>query len=715
LKIAIQMKPSFLPLLLVTVTFTMIYQIELCGQPQFHYLPDKLGWHTATYDFSTKDPSLIPWTTWDDAIEKEMNWYLNAPVNEKGYPSYVYITFMNEKYQSYRNDFIPATQDGMGIISYLKYWEYKGKTNDKVLNVAKKMGDYLVNEANTANEGVYPDFTRSTGLITDFPLKQSSQNDADYGKNVIEPDKGGIAGFALLELFKTTNDKRYFDQAIHNARILAKNMRPGNAARSPWPFRVDAKTGQYWGERSGNMVYILRLFDGLIEMGNNEFQSSRRSLWNWILEYQLNAPEDREHSLWVQFFEDQPKEDNRNAWSPLNLARYLIEKKEKLDPLWKEHAEQCIQFAIRNFGMERPGGVTCVGEQDTDRRAWGGINSTFGAVTAMFYAAGGGEKYRDIAFRNLSWITYFIREDGVVCDQTGEYGWLREGGWQEDCHTDVIHNYMDALKAVPEWGSAKTPDGKQKMEVKDYFPKPRTGNTYVIAHRGAHIGIPENSLQAIQKAIDLGCDFVEIDTRATKDGRIVSVHNATIDQYVVGKTGKVKDFTLAELKQMDIGEKTGQDWKNTRIPTIEEILQLCRGQIGVYLDLKEDLVTELLPIIKKYDMERDIIWYIPASRMEVIKKLKDLSYKCLPMPDPGPEKNIQDVVNQVYPRVIASDMGQLTESFVKSAHANHAKVFVDEKKRTPEEWEQIIGWGTDGIQTDNPQALLEYLKSRKAN
>ena len=147
----------------------------------------------------------------------------------------------------------------------------------------------------------------------------------------------------------------------------------------------------------------------------------------------------------------------------------------------------------------------------------------------------------------------------------------------------------------------------------------------------------------------------------------------------------------------------------TRIPTIEEILQLCRGQIGVYLDLKEDLVTELLPIIKKYDMERDIIWYIPASRMEVIKKLKDLSYKCLPMPDPGPEKNIQDVVNQVYPRVIASDMGQLTESFVKSAHANHAKVFVDEKKRTPEEWEQIIGWGTDGIQTDNPQALLEYL------
>jgi glycerophosphoryl diester phosphodiesterase len=601
----------------------------------------------------------------------------------------------------------------MGIISYLKYWEYKGKSDSKVLEVAKKMGDYLVKETNTANEGAYPSFTRSTGLATEFPLKQSSQNDADYGKNVIEPDKGGIAGFALLELYKVTKDKSYFNQAIHNAQVLAKNMRKGDALHSPWPFRVDAVTGKYWGERSGNMVYILRLFDELIEMGNAEFVKPRAELWSWITNFQFKAPDDRDKCLWVQFFEDQPKEDNRNAWAPLNMARYLIEKKEKLDPQWKEHADQCIQFAIRNFGMERPGGVTLVGEQDTDRRAWGGINSTFGAVSAMFYTAGGGEKYREMAFRNLSWMTYFIREDGVVCDQTGEWNWLREGGWQEDCHTDVIHNFMDALKAVPEWATAKSPDGKVQAEIQNYFPKPRNGKMYVIAHRGAHVGIPENSLPAIQKAIDLGCDFVEIDTRMTKDGRIVSVHNATIDAYVIGKTGKVKDYTLAELKQMDIGEKTGPDWKNTRIPTIEEILQLCRGQIGIYLDLKEPLVPELLQIIHKYDMERDIIWYIPASRMEIINQLKSLCYQCIPMPDPGQEKNIQDVVNQIHPRALASDMGQLNENFVKTAHSNHAKVFVDEDKGTPAEWEQIIQWGTDGIQTDDPAALIKFLKGRK--
>jgi len=710
------MKPSrnnFLFFFFTIASLILVQQKELSAQTSHNYMPTKIGWHEAVYDDNKKEPKLVPWTTWDNALEREMNWYLNAPVNEHGYPSYVYITFMDENYQSYRNDFIPATQNGMGIISYLKYWDYKGRTNSKVLEVAKKMGDYLVKEANTANEGVYPNFTRSTGIITEFPLKQSAQNDADYGKDVIEPDKGGIAGFALLELFKVTKDKSYFDQAIHNARILAKNMRKGDALQSPWPFRVDAVSGKYWGERSGNMVYMLRLFDELIEMGYSEFRKSRDKLWGWIIGYQLKAPDDRDKCLWVQFFEDQPKEDNRNAWAPLNMARYLIEKKEKLDPLWKEHAELCIQFAVRNFGMDRPGGVVCVGEQDTDKRAWGGINSTFGAVAAMFYAAGGGEKYREIAFRNLSWMTYFIREDGIVCDQTGEWHWLREGGWQEDCHTDVIHNYMDAIKAVPEWAVAKTPDGKVQAEVKDYFPKPKNSDIYVIAHRGAHIGIPENSLAAIQKAIDLRCDFVEIDTRATKDGRIVSVHNATIDQYVIGKTGKVRDFTLAELRQLDIGEKIGPDWKNTRIPTIEEILQLCRGQIGIYLDLKEPLVSELIQIINKYDLERDIVWYIPASHMDLIKELKNLCYKCLPMPDPGPEINIQEVERQVHPRLIASDMSKLSESFVKTAHANKAKVFVDEKKGTKEEWEQIINWGTDGIQTDNPALLIEFLQNRK--
>ena len=123
--------------------------------------------------------------------------------------------------------------------------------------------------------------------------------------------------------------------------------------------------------------------------------------------------------------------------------------------------------------------------------------------------------------------------------------------------------------------------------ISDCFPKPKNGDTYVIAHRGTHNGIPENTLAAYEKAIELGCDFVEIDVRKTKDWRIVSVHNSTIDAYVNNASGKVSDFTLAELKALDIGKRVGPEWENERIPTFEEILRLCKGQIGIYLDLKK--------------------------------------------------------------------------------------------------------------------------------
>ncbi len=245
------------------------------------------------------------------------------------------------------------------------------------------------------------------------------------------------------------------------------------------------------------------------------------------------------------------------------------------------------------------------------------------------------------------------------------------------------------------------------------FPRPKNRGVYVIAHRGAHEGIPENSLPAFQKAIDLGCDFVEIDTRRTKDGVIVSVHNSTVDKYVKGYKGKVKDFTLAELKKMDIGSKVGKKWKGTRIPTVEEIFKLCSGKIGVYIDLKEAVVPEVTELLKKYDMASHAVWYIPASHMKEIMQVKELCPESYVMPDPGNEKNIARVTAKAHPLVLATDMGELSKNYVRMAHENGAMVFVDEKEGTPEEWDRIIDWGTDGIQTDRPYELIEYLNKKQ--
>ena len=399
-----------------------------------------IGNHTASYD---ANGTLEPWVSWKKAVDMEMQWYLKCPV-ESGYPKFIYMTFMDGNYQPdpKRKDFIPATQNGMGIISYLKYYEYIGRNNQKVLDQAKDMGDYLVKESNTPNDGHYPAFTRSTGMAASFPQGADcgTQGDKPYE---IEPDKGAIAGYALALLYKETNDKKYLAQSLHNAEILASNMIKGDSLRSPWPFRADYRTGEGRGDVSGDMVYILRLFDILHDMGYIQFNSSRNHLWQWIQDYQLPDLL-KEGKLWEQFFEDHDEANDRTAWAPLNMARYLLEKKEKLDTSWQKHAHDLIEFVNRNFTSIRKG-VTICGEQDHDKDPWGGIMSTYGAVLTMYTVATGSNEYKSLGSQALNFVTYALNDDGCPCDQAG---YSCRGGWQEDAHTDKIHNFIDALRAT---------------------------------------------------------------------------------------------------------------------------------------------------------------------------------------------------------------------------------------------------------------------------
>jgi glycerophosphoryl diester phosphodiesterase len=240
------------------------------------------------------------------------------------------------------------------------------------------------------------------------------------------------------------------------------------------------------------------------------------------------------------------------------------------------------------------------------------------------------------------------------------------------------------------------------------IPKPpRQGGVYVVAHRGAHEGIPENTLAAYAKAIELGADFVEIDTRTTKDGHIVSMHNSTVDGYTKDDKGSVSSFTLAELKAMDIGSRVGPEWKNERIPELGEILDLCNGKIGVYVDLKAAPVGQIANMLRERGMEHDAVWYVGGLE---ITDLKRSCPECLPMPDPGTERGLQRMLDTVKPPVIASDMKSLTQSFVETCHKNGVSVIVDDGG--PESWAKMLEWRVDGIQTDHPAALITLLKER---
>lgn len=238
---------------------------------------------------------------------------------------------------------------------------------------------------------------------------------------------------------------------------------------------------------------------------------------------------------------------------------------------------------------------------------------------------------------------------------------------------------------------------------------PKHGGVYVAAHRGAHQGIPENTLAAYRHAIELGADFVEIDVRTTKDGKFVSVHNSSIDSYAPGHTGQVAEMTLEELRALDIGSRIDPKWAGEKIPTFEEILDLCKGKIGIYLDLKAAPVKPLAEAIMKRGMAHDVLWYASTDEL---KELAEVCPECIEMPDPGPEKNLAGLLNEAQPRVVASVWEYYSPGFVKACHDAGAIVMVDESD--PSCWEDAIAWGSDGIQTDHPEELIALLKKRES-
>jgi glycerophosphoryl diester phosphodiesterase len=109
----------------------------------------------------------------------------------------------------------------------------------------------------------------------------------------------------------------------------------------------------------------------------------------------------------------------------------------------------------------------------------------------------------------------------------------------------------------------------------------------ICAHRGGSATHPENTLPAFREAVRLGAHMVELDVAITQDGALVLMHDATVNRTTDGK-GRVIDFTLAGLKRHDAGAWKDSRFAGTRVPTLEEALDVLPRNIWLNLDFKND-------------------------------------------------------------------------------------------------------------------------------
>jgi glycerophosphoryl diester phosphodiesterase len=233
----------------------------------------------------------------------------------------------------------------------------------------------------------------------------------------------------------------------------------------------------------------------------------------------------------------------------------------------------------------------------------------------------------------------------------------------------------------------------------------------VIAHRGEHRAHPENTLPAFQAAIDAGADYFELDVRTTSDGRLVLMHDRTVDRTTNG-AGAVREMTFDQIRALDAGAKFNPRFAGTRVPSFEEALALAHGKIGVYVDSKDIAPASLTEALAKADMSSAVVIYGGAG---FLQKVQALGPSLKVMPEAHGAATLEKLVAELKPRVAAFDAGDFKDDAIASAKHAGLDIYVDRlgPADNTAAWQDAVDRGASGIQTDRPAELVEFLRSRK--
>jgi glycerophosphoryl diester phosphodiesterase len=262
---------------------------------------------------------------------------------------------------------------------------------------------------------------------------------------------------------------------------------------------------------------------------------------------------------------------------------------------------------------------------------------------------------------------------------------------------------------------------------------PNVNHVFVAAHRGDWRYAPENSLTAIENAIRMGVDIVELDVQRTKDGQFILMHDATLNRTTTGK-GEVANWTLDSIQTLRLKNGCAIKTKE-KVPTLEEALLLMNGRILVNLDKADRYFDEVYALLEKTGTTKQIIMKGGKSAEEV--KLQFGSYldKVIYMPiihldREDAEEQIERFISDLHPvafeLLFVSDSNPLPKR-LKRQLAGRTFIWYNtlwdtmagghDDDRSLENPDAGYGYlidtlGAKMIQTDRPTYLINYLRNR---
>lgn len=296
----------------------------------------------------------------------------------------------------------------------------------------------------------------------------------------------------------------------------------------------------------------------------------------------------------------------------------------------------------------------------------------------------------------------------------------------------AVHAVTVTHAATPGQTTAGTPAGIRTASG----PAPaRTRDPLVISHRGASAYAPENTLAAVDKADELGFDWVENDVQFTRDSVLVVIHDTDLKRttdveevFPDRAPWAVKDFTAAEIARLDAGSWFGAQYAGTRVPTLRQYLdRIGRNRQNLLLEIKS---PEIYPGIERATLrvlrqegwldrshvrDRLVIQSFGADSVRKVHEQRpDVVTGFLGTPAVADLPSYAEFADQINP-TYTSVSGQ----YVAAVHALKGP---HDKRLQVNAWTvndaahalQVAGYGVDGIITNAPDAVQAATGEREA-
>lgn len=261
----------------------------------------------------------------------------------------------------------------------------------------------------------------------------------------------------------------------------------------------------------------------------------------------------------------------------------------------------------------------------------------------------------------------------------------------------------------------------------------------VHGHRGARAVRPENTLPAFAYAMEQGVDVLELDLAVTRDDVLVVSHDARMNPaFCAGPAGAetlIRKMTVAELRQWDCGAKANpafpkqQAVPGTRVPTLQEVFDLVKAkganvEFNIETKISPAKPDQTPPPERFAEMVRDmvrangltsrvILQSFDFRTLHAMKRLEPAMRLSALYPNSAglPHRTLLELAHEAGAGIVSPEFKTVKAEEVAAAH-KAGLVIVPWTANTPAQWDALIAAQVDAIISDDPAALIAYLKAK---